>query len=326
MTITNQITKDRYNGDGLTVDFPIPFQFQDVTTDDDQIVVYLRDETDPDNITETLLVKTTDYTLTGGTTAQPVYVHLLSTPTVTQFPVIDRVTNRTQETDYIDGDNFPAESHESALDKLTQIAQELYGFLSRTVLLPITSTLSDLTYAEPIVYGHLRWNSTATELENPALVATVPLLYNPITATFSMPVASASADGYMSSTTYNLIFSDLATLAAAGAAYVVYGTYGAAQAITAGGGISASADQRQQRYVVGSGGAVDVSANPQIAAGSIDGQEMRVIGTDDTNTVLLEHGTGLILNGSCTLRAGATIDLSWSTGASAWIETGRNGV
>jgi hypothetical protein len=47
-----------------------------------------------------------------------------------------RDTARLQLTDYRDNDPFPAEAHEEALDRLTHIAQEQDGALSRAVTLP----------------------------------------------------------------------------------------------------------------------------------------------------------------------------------------------
>lgn len=42
----------------------------------------------------------------------------------------------TQETDYTDGSAFPAESHETALDKLTMLVQELQEKVDRAILVP----------------------------------------------------------------------------------------------------------------------------------------------------------------------------------------------
>lgn len=79
---------------------------------------------------------------------------------------------------------------------------------------------------------------------------------------------------------------------------------------------------RQKIYVQGDGGAIDITANPQIQAGTIDGQEMILVGRSDTNTVLLEDGNGLSLNGSCLLGSNVTITLSWDT--SVWVEVSRS--
>lgn len=47
---------------------------------------------------------------------------------------IIRTTPITQEHDYVQGDSFPAESHEGALDKLTLIAQEVSERMDRAIL------------------------------------------------------------------------------------------------------------------------------------------------------------------------------------------------
>lgn len=47
--------------------------------------------------------------------------------------------------------------------------------------------------------------------------------------------------------------------------------------------------------IQGSGGAVDLTSNPQIAAG-VDGQFMTIMGMSDTNTITLETGDGLHLH------------------------------
>jgi hypothetical protein len=65
------------------------------------------------------------------------------------------------------------------------------------------------------------------------------------------------------------------------------------QNITAAGGITPS---NAIMEVQGSGGAVDITANPQIAAGS-PGQLLIIEGESDTNTLTLEDGNGLHLHG-----------------------------
>lgn len=108
-----------------------------------------------------------------------------------------------------------------------------------------------------------------------------------------------------------------------GGAMVVSGTRGLPNNITAVGGISfAPGTQRNKIYVQGSGGAVDITAIPQIQAGTIDGQEMLVCGRSDTNTVQLDNGTGLVLNGGALLGVDDCISLSWDT--VNWVEISRN--
>lgn len=74
-------------------------------------------------------------------------------------------------------------------------------------------------------------------------------------------------------------------------------------------------------YVKGTGG-VDMSANPQVAAGTRDGQRLLIVGTSDTDNVYLEDGTGLSLpNGNRRLKNGSALELEWDNGQSLWRET-----
>lgn len=80
----------------------------------------------------------------------------------------------------------------------------------------------------------------------------------------------------------------------------------------------------QTHFIEGSGGAVDVTANPQIAAGTNVGQKLRLIGTDATNTVKYDDGTGLVLSASYTMGESAVLALYWD--GTNWVEEYRNGV
>lgn len=73
-------------------------------------------------------------------------------------------------------------------------------------------------------------------------------------------------------------------------------------------------------FVQGSGGAVDISANPQIAAGTNVGQRLVLHGRSDTNTVKLEHSTGVNLKnkGEVFLFADDTIEFHWD--GTNWTE------
>jgi hypothetical protein len=57
---------------------------------------------------------------------------------------MDRNVPITQETDYIPGDPFPADSHEDALDKLTMIVQDGNSIFDRSITVPVGDTATDL--------------------------------------------------------------------------------------------------------------------------------------------------------------------------------------
>jgi len=104
-----------------------------------------------------------------------------------------------------------------------------------------------------------------------------------------------------------------------GAGRLVTGTLGAPSAIVAGTGVQISTEIRDiDIYVAGSGGFVDITANPQISAGNTDGQRMTIIGTSDTNSVLFETGNGLRLVQPRELGAGNVLSLRWN--GTVWSE------
>lgn len=80
--------------------------------------------------------------------------------------------------------------------------------------------------------------------------------------------------------------------------------------------------------VSGDGGAVDLTSDPQVAAGEFDGQPLLIVGGDDTNTVKLDDGTGLELVGgtSITLGKGDSLALRWDLDDTTWREVHRANV
>lgn len=130
MTVETQIDRIEYDGNGTTVAFPFPYKF--FSTND--LVVYLRlvDET------ETLQVFGANYSLSGVGLDVGGTVTMTVAPAVGQKLVIYRDPPLTQLTDYIEGDKFPAESHESALDKLTMLVQRISNRVARSLSLRIT--------------------------------------------------------------------------------------------------------------------------------------------------------------------------------------------
>lgn len=88
-----------------------------------------------------------------------------------------------------------------------------------------------------------------------------------------------------------------------------------------------SANLECEMYLKGSSGAVDMSANPQIAAGTKDGQRLTLVFTSDTDTVFLEDGTGIVMpNGNVRSALGTILQFDWDDGQSKWRNTFWNNV
>ena len=77
--------------------------------------------------------------------------------------------------------------------------------------------------------------------------------------------------------------------------------------------------------VQGSPGAVNITANPQIADGT-DGQILVLKGMHDTNTVTLDNGTGISLTSGASFTLGNkdTITLIYDALDDEWIEISRS--
>lgn len=111
--------------------------------------------------------------------------------------------------------------------------------------------------------------------------------------------------------------------ASGGGALVVTGSRASPQSITAAGGIAfTGTDARQMWFVQGSSAPIAVTANPQIAAATNVGQELVIVGRDDTNTIFLQDGTGLSLNGGILLTSDSVLSLVWD--GTNWVETSRS--
>lgn len=236
----------------------------------------------------TLCVLTTDYTISGtaadnGTYPSGVTVNMLVAPPTGTTLVLVRVPDFLQSVHWVDADPDPSAVKELAFDKLTLEVQRLKDQMARTIRLPDG-------YAGT-------WN---TEL--PALV----------------PGGSAivvSADGLTTQF---------------GSAVASTGTIAVPALINQTDGIDPIAGCALQTWIikgdgasVGAGGPADLSAlNPQIAPGTVVGQRILLVGTDNTATVKIANGNSLILNGFYIMQNGSLIELSWD--GTNWREISRN--
>ena len=177
MTISNETVSVSHNGNASTSLFAISgISF----VDNADIDVHIRDvgESPP---TEALKTITTHYFMTDGSGNQTnPATHIKfdtgsghSIPAADQKVVIKRKIDLTQSTDYVSGASFSADSHESALDKLTLLIQQMQEQLSRSLLFPETySTLSNVKLPEPENGAVIKWNADSTALINDTTIAT----------------------------------------------------------------------------------------------------------------------------------------------------------
>lgn len=126
MTVSSTNRKNLYNGDGSTTTFPYTFKI--LSSSD--VLVLLK------NValsTLQTMVLTTDYTVTnvGVDTGGNI---VFSTAPASGFTVIFlRNIQPLQQIHYPEFDTFPSVSHETALDKLTMLAQQQQELIDRSV-------------------------------------------------------------------------------------------------------------------------------------------------------------------------------------------------
>jgi hypothetical protein len=93
--------------------------------------------------------------------------------------------------------------------------------------------------------------------------------------------------------------------------------------VTAGTGINSVSSTFLR--IAGNGGAVNITADPQIVAGTA-GQRLVLMGTSNANTVRFDDGTGLSLAGAVFFTMGNTdiLELIYDAGSATWVEIGRS--
>lgn len=150
MTLNVQFSWTDYVTDGVQTVFAYPF--------------FLKDPHDLVAYWNNLLLPSGFYTLTGVGLESGGNL-ITTTPLAPGRLVLKRGTPHNQLTDYLEGDAFPAESHEVALDRLTLLVQDIYEVLSRSSMLKVTipTTWRGLVLPDPIGNTVLGWDSAGLQ-------------------------------------------------------------------------------------------------------------------------------------------------------------------
>jgi hypothetical protein len=118
MSLTTTTNKQQYTANGSTTAFSFPYKFNA----NSHLVVVLTNLTTGVSTTQVIV---TDYTVAGAGNPAGGTVTFVTAPADALRVTITREVPYTQEVDYQPDDDFPAEVHEAALDKLTMIGQQL---------------------------------------------------------------------------------------------------------------------------------------------------------------------------------------------------------
>ena len=135
MTVSSTTTKVSASGDGATAAFAYTFK---IFADGD-LQVIIRSSAG----VETVKTLATHYTVSGAGDDDGGTVTFTTgnIPASGETVLIKRALGITQGTDYVENDPFPAESHESGLDRLTMVSQQQQEEVDRS----IKGTTSDAT-------------------------------------------------------------------------------------------------------------------------------------------------------------------------------------
>lgn len=167
MSITSQVKKVIYSCDGVTTEFDYTFKI--FAESEIEVVLY--------NIAtgaETVLVLDTNYTVddvgedAGGTVSIIAEVEGVFVPHAYSNAyrlILRRKIPLTQIVDYIANDDFPAESHEAALDRIVMMMQQQNEILERVVL---QDSNNSTTLTMPVASANklIGWDAAGTGLEN----------------------------------------------------------------------------------------------------------------------------------------------------------------
>lgn len=158
MTVTSEVSRIEYAGNGVTVAFTTPQFLANA-----HIVAYLVNDTTG---AVTNLALTTNYTLTGAGAASGTLTALVA-PASGYTLVISTDVPATQETDYVENDPFPAASHETALDKLTLLVRQLQTKQERSIKFADSAVIGSTSLAlpAPVASYAFVWNDTGDAIE-----------------------------------------------------------------------------------------------------------------------------------------------------------------
>lgn len=187
MTVSSTASEISYATDGVTVNFPIPFAFE--TSAD--IVATLTDSSG--NIQPFTSFSTTGGGGSTGTLTTNAVQASGYTLTIFDDPI------RSQTTDYISNDAFPADSHERALDKGVRISKRLYQMVRRALRTADGDPITDLTLGsvDNRKGKYLFFNAVTGAIEYAVNIVTTTLSRSIIGALLNPQTAAESAAGVL---------------------------------------------------------------------------------------------------------------------------------
>lgn len=156
MSISNEVVRAIYTGNGVTTSFAIPHDIVYTDATADEIEVYTVDET-----TTPVETLRPNGATADGWQVSGANINFVTAPVSGHKVVVQRKITLTQPTDLDENGDFPAEEVETTLDRLCAEIQLINLRLRRTLKtrLSIPDADLDLTLTDPSALKYLRWAS-----------------------------------------------------------------------------------------------------------------------------------------------------------------------
>lgn len=158
MTVNSALNKIQYVGAGGVTLFPFPYPFE---LAGDIVTTVINTATGAD------ISSSFSFGVAGGSgdvgsvTITPAPDTVIATNRVT----IKRVVSATQLTSYPESGQFPAKAHEKALDKLTELVQQILETQGRAVTLSASTALTAApTLADPVGSAVLQYDAAGLNI------------------------------------------------------------------------------------------------------------------------------------------------------------------
>jgi hypothetical protein len=167
MTIESTASEISYSGNGATLAFAVPFPFD--TSADLKVL-------STDTTTGLASVLSSGFVVTGGGGTTGTVTFTVAPATGKTITILDDPA-RTQPTDYVSNDAFPAESHEDALDRVTRLCKRLYQLSLRALHLPDGDATTDASIAtvQTRKGKYLYFDATTGAIDYATAIATTTL-------------------------------------------------------------------------------------------------------------------------------------------------------
>jgi hypothetical protein len=138
MTVSTTTIKNSAAGNGSNSAFSYTFK----AFASSEVKVYVRTDSTGAEVLKTEGTGSANYAVSGIGAASGGTVTFVTAPASGETVVIRRLTSQTQGTDYVENDPFAAEDHETALDKLTHIVQEVQEEVDRSFKVSKTNSIT----------------------------------------------------------------------------------------------------------------------------------------------------------------------------------------